>query len=172
MNLGRIAVVDEETTVRYAENVVKKGRTGGYLLDYRYRIQKLGENSQIIFLDCTRARSTFRQFLINSILVSMAGVLAVFFLVVLMSKRIVRPYVESYEKQKQFITDAGHEIKTPLTIIDADAAVLEVEGEKNEWITDIQKQIKRLRELTDDLIYLSRMEEDSGMEGKSEFSMQ
>lgn len=171
MNLGKIAAVDEETASVYAEKALKKGDAGGYLSDYRYRIQKLGENRQIIFLDCERARSIFRQFLVNSILVSMAGVLAVFLLIVFVSKRIVRPYAESYEKQKQFITDAGHEIKTPLTIIDADVAVLEMEGEENEWIADIQKQTKRLRELTDDLIYLSRMEENSGLGGKSEFSI-
>lgn len=67
---------------------------------------------------------------------------------------------ESYEKQKQFITDAGHEIKTPITIIDADTEVLEMELGENEWLKDIQTQTKRLTSLTKDLILLSRMEED------------
>jgi len=66
---------------------------------------------------------------------------------------------ESYEKQKRFITDAGHEIKTPLTIIDADTSILEMEYGENEWLDDIQVQTKRLAGLTNDLIYLSRMEE-------------
>ena len=76
------------------------------------------------------------------------------------SGRIVRPIAESYEKQKQFITDAGHELKTPITIIRADADVLQSEmEEENVWITDIQKQTDRLAELTADLIYLSKMKE-------------
>ena len=62
---------------------------------------------------------------------------------------------ESYEKQKRFITDAGHEIKTPLTIIDADTSILEMEYGENEWLDDIQVQTKRFAGLTNDLIYLS-----------------
>lgn len=67
--------------------------------------------------------------------------------------------VESYEKQKRFITDAGHEIKTPLAIISADVDVLEMEYGENEWLEGIQTQVKRLASLTNDLVYLSRMEE-------------
>lgn len=116
----------------------------------------------IIFLDCGKSLSTFYDFLITSLLVSVLGVGAVFVLLVFVSGRIVQPFALSYEKQKRFITDAGHEIKTPLTIIDADAAVLEMEAGENEWIQDIQKQTQRLKELTNDLIYLSRMEEKPG----------
>lgn len=81
-------------------------------------------------------------------------------LLLLLSKRIVRPVAESYEKQKQFITDAGHELKTPLTIIGADADLAEMECGENQWIQDIRRQTQRLTELTQDLIYLSRMEEE------------
>ncbi len=67
---------------------------------------------------------------------------------------------ESYEKQKQFITDAGHELKTPMTIIAADAELAEMECGENQWLTDIRRQAQRLTGLTNDLIYLSRMEEE------------
>ena len=67
---------------------------------------------------------------------------------------------ESYEKQKQFITDAGHELKTPMTIIAADAELAEMECGENQWLTDIRRQAQRLAGLTNDLIYLSRMEEE------------
>ena len=61
--------------------------------------------------------------------------------------------------EKQFITDAGHELKTPLTIIKVDAEVLGMELGENEWVSDIQKQVKRLTTLSNDLVFLSRMEE-------------
>ena len=94
-------------------------------------------------------------------IVSLAGMVAVGILVLLLSKMVMKPVQESYEKQKSFITDAGHEIKTPLTIIDADASILEMDcGEDNEWIKDIRAQVSRLTSLTKDLIYLSRMEEE------------
>ena len=102
---------------------------------------------------------SFQNFLVTSFFVSIFGVSTVFILVVLLSKRAIEPVAESYEKQKRFITDAGHEIKTPLTIIDADTSILEMEYGENEWLDDIQVQTKRLAGLTNDLIYLSRMEE-------------
>ena len=85
--------------------------------------------------------------------------LAVLLLLILFSGRLFRPGIESYEKQRQFITDAGHELKTPLAIIGADAEVLEMEIGESEWLQDIRSQVTRLASLTNDLIYLSRMEE-------------
>ena len=78
---------------------------------------------------------------------------------------------ESYEKQKRFITDAGHELKTPLTIIDADAEILEMDLGENEWVRDIQGQVKRLTGLTRDLIYLSRMDEEQSRPQLVEFPL-
>ena len=94
-----------------------------------------------------------------SIGIALVGYALFFFVILFFSGRIIRPVQESYEKQKRFITDAGHEIKTPLTIIQADADVLEMDVGENEWLADIQKQAKRLSGLTNDLVYLSRMEE-------------
>lgn len=71
--------------------------------------------------------SSFRMFLATSATVSFVGLGSVLILLILLSGRIVRPFSESYEKQKRFVTDAGHELKTPLTIIDADAEVLEMD---------------------------------------------
>ena len=81
------------------------------------------------------------------------------FLLLLVSGTIVKPFAETYQKQKQFITDAGHELKTPLTIIDADAQVLEMDWGENEWLDDIQAQTKRLAQLTNSMLLLARMEE-------------
>ena len=93
-------------------------------------------------------------------MLALFGLAAVLVLLLILSKHIVRPVAESYEKQKQFITDAGHELKTPMTIISADADLAEMECGENQWLTDIRRQARRLTELTNDLIYLSRMEEE------------
>ena len=115
----------------------------------------------LLFLSVEKELSSTRSFLLYSIVISVVGILAVFLLIVLLSRRFVRPVAESYAKQKRFITDAGHELKTPLTIINADADVLETElMERSEWLDDIRMQTQRLSALTNDLIYLSRMEED------------
>lgn len=155
----KIAAIDSETAKKCASRALDSAKQKGFISSYRYTRQEIGGGTMIIFLDCQKSLSTFQTFLTMSILISAAGVLAIFLLVILFSNKIVRPFAESYEKQKRFITDAGHELKTPLTIIDADAAVLEMESGENEWLKDIQKQTLRLKDLTNDLIYLSRMEE-------------
>lgn len=160
VDTGKIAAVDTETAAEFAEIVWESGRTRGFLRNYRYVRQIQGEEVRIIFLDCARSLSTFRTFFLASCGISVWGLLAVFGMIVWLSGKIIKPVTESYEKQKQFITDAGHEIKTPITIIDADTEVLEMELGENEWLKDIQTQTKRLTSLTKDLILLSRMEED------------
>lgn len=170
VDTGKIAAVDTETAMEYAQQAYASGRTKGFISDYRY-VCHSEDNGQkrIIFLDCGRSLRTFQSFLVTSIGISTVGLLAVLMLMVLFSRRIVRPVSESYEKQKRFITDAGHEIKTPISIIDADAEVLEMELGENEWLQDIRQQTKRLAKLTHDLIFLSRMEEEQTMLQRIEF---
>ena len=156
---GKIAAVDTETAISYAVKAREGGRTG-FIDDYRYAIRRDNVGSLIIFLDCGRKLDDFYSFMWTNIWINLAGFAVVFVLITILSKRIVKPFADNYEKQKLFITDAGHELKTPLTIIDADVDVLGTEfGEENEWLQDIQKQTKRLTVMTNALVYLSRMEE-------------
>ena len=162
LNLESLVSLTEEEAAALAQSVYASGRERGFSGEYRYRRASCDGEILLLFLNCERELSTFRGFLYASVGVSLAGTLAVFLLLLPLSGRIVRPIAESYAKQKRFITDAGHELKTPITIIRADAEVLqsELDGE-NEWLADIRKQTQRLAELTGDLIYLSRMEEEN-----------
>ena len=160
-NTENIAAIDHTTAQKMALKVYRSGDKQGFSGNYRYMAKEKSDgNTLIIFLDCTTNLATFRNFLLASCIISLAGFAAVFLLILLLSKRMVRPFSETYEKQRQFITDAGHELKTPITIIDADAEILEMDHPDSEWLQDIRKQTKRLSTLTNDLIYLSRMEED------------
>ena len=161
-----ISAISEKTANEYAKRALKRRGSSGFIGDYRYLVGNADEsgNRLVVFRDCGAALTNFRNFRNISIFVSVFCLLLVGILVLYASGRIIRPVAESYEKQKRFITDAGHEIKTPLAIITADAEVLEMESEEageNEWISDIKVQTKRLSELTQDLISLSKMEESS-----------
>ena len=166
VDTGRISAVSESEAVEYAAKALDRKGSSGFIGDYRYLVGEPDENNchMVIFRDCGIGLQNFRNFRNISIFVSLLCLIGVGILVFLASGRIVRHVAESYEKQKRFITDAGHEIKTPLAIITADAEVLEMESEEageNEWISDIKVQTKRLSELTQDLISLSKMEETS-----------
>ena len=105
------------------------------------------------------------------ILLAVLGLCAVLALLLILSSRIVRPVAESYEKQRRFITDAGHELKTPMTIISADVDLAEMDCGENQWLIDIRRQTQRLTSLTADLIYLSRMEEEQPRLSPIEFPL-
>ena len=172
LNLDNLASLTEDEAVSLAESVYALGKTKGFADGYRYCRTSCDGETLLLLLNCERELATFRVFLYASVGISLAGTLAVFLLLLLLSGRIVRPIAESYEKQKRFITDAGHELKTPITIIRADADVLQSElDEDNEWITDIRRQTSRLAELTSDLIYLSKMEEENAALRMQDFSL-
>ncbi len=169
MDMGRIAAVNETEAEEYAREVWRGNAERGFLHQYRYIKTDTNDGQLVIFLDCGRTLSHVRGFLAASVTVVVAAMAAALVLMILLSKKAVKPYVESYEKQRRFITDAGHEIKTPLTIIDADAELIALETGENEWIEDIKKQIFRLKDLTEDLIFLSKMEENNRKAEKMEF---
>ena len=156
---SRIKAIDNTTAVQYAAKALKEKKSNAFIGNYRFSLSAEGSSVRITFLDCSREVYSFRSFLISSICMALGGYLSFFFVILFFSNRIIRPVTESYEKQKRFITDAGHEIKTPLAIINADVDVLEMEYGENEWLDGIQTQVKRLADLTNDLVYLSRMEE-------------
>ncbi len=156
VDVNKIAAIDESKAVFMARQA--QGYRG-FVGSYRYCVSLEANSSQVTFLDCGRKLASFRHFLFSSILMSLLGYAAVFAAVFILAGRIIRPIAESYEKQKRFITDASHEIRTPLTIISTNADLLEMESGENESLADIKSQTKRLKNLTEDLVMLSRMEE-------------
>ncbi|MGN0999746.1 MAG: sensor histidine kinase [Faecousia sp.] len=168
---SRIVTVSQSEAVALAQTVLQKSGEKGFLDHFRYTVRTGDGVVRIIFLDCGRTLYSFRSFLLASIGISVLGYAIVFVLIAFFSHRIIRPVSESYEKQKRFITDAGHELKTPLTIISADADVLAMELENNEWVEDIRRQTQRLAALTGDLVYLSRMEESGNSLPMIEFPL-
>lgn len=162
---SRIFSVDPEQAGEYAQKVFYSGNQSGFAEEYRFLQINEGNATRIIFLDCGRKLDGFYNYLWISIGMTLAGLAVMFFLIVFFAGKIVRPMAESYEKQKRFITDAGHEIKTPLTIINANIDLLEMDPEDADCLRDIRQQAERLTTLTNDLIYLARMEEaDASLE--------
>lgn len=157
-DLSRIICVDEESVMEYISAALKSSSDQGFIGNFRFSKSADENGLRIIFLDCGRKLDQFRSFLRISVIVGLCGCLVVFLAFVFTAGIIVAPIAESYEKQKRFISDAGHEIKTPLTIINANVDLLELDGEKEE-LTEIREQIVRLTGLTNDLIMLSKMEE-------------
>ncbi|MBQ9783474.1 MAG: HAMP domain-containing histidine kinase [Clostridia bacterium] len=159
---SRITAVDSSEASQYAKEVLASDQERGFTDQFRFIRFEENDAVRITFLDCGRQLDSVRSFLLTSAGIALIGFVLVFFVMFFCSGRIIRPIAQSYEKQKRFITDAGHEIKTPLTIIRANADILEMEYGKNEALADIQQQSARLASLTADLVSLARMEESDG----------
>ncbi|MGN0305829.1 MAG: sensor histidine kinase [Lachnospiraceae bacterium] len=156
---NRIKAIDTKEAIEYALAAAATNKTKGFIGQYRFQSCPEQNYIRIIFLNWEKELNSFRNFFIISIGMALGGYIAFFFAILFFSQRMIRPVTESYEKQKRFITDAGHEIKTPLAIIQADTDVLEMDFGESEWLDDIKRQTKRLTMLTNDLVLLSRMEE-------------
>lgn len=171
IDTGKIAAISTKEAVAYGMTLYEAGSTSGFIGCYKYRAIENGENTMYIFLDVEQDLENFYSFLFVSVLVSIIGLLLVFILLLIISRKVINPIALSYEKQKRFITDASHEIKTPLTVIDANAEVLEMENGENEWTSSIKKQVEKLTKLTEKLVFLARMDEENKVVTMVDFSL-
>ena len=161
VNTARIAAVGAKRAASIAAKLHSKGWVSGFSGNYRYTTDVQDDETTYVFVDCSRELASFYSFLSASVAISCIGWLAVLAIVAGASGAVIRPIVESYSKQKRFITDASHEIKTPLAVIDAANEVQEIESGESEWTQSIHEQVARLTALTERLVFLARMDEGS-----------
>lgn len=166
----KVAYVETEDI---AEIVEKATGEKGFVGNYRYLRRESEDGYHYFFLDCEKEVVACRTFIVSSAIITVIGIAVIALLIILLSKKALAPVEESYKKQKQFITDAGHELKTPLTVISANAELLELDlGEDNEWLQSIKGQVQKLSSLTKELVYLSRMDEGEGRMEKAPFPLE
>lgn len=162
INTAHVAAISSDEALDYAEKANDTGRNSGYLDNYLFSLKKTNDGGLLyVFLDCRDDIQNKHSFMLLSAGISFGGWVLVCVLIMVFSRFAVKPFAESYEKQRMFITDAEHEIKTPLAIISANTEVIEMIGEPNEWTESIKNQIGRMNGLVADLLKLSKMDEGS-----------
>ena len=171
INQDYIASVSQEEALSFAGHVLEGGKEHGFHESYRYLMKTSDGETTVIFLNAERELHAIRDLLVNTLLIAAVCLAIVFLLVLLLAKRAVAPYMRNLEMQKQFITNASHELKTPLTAISTSADVLAIEHGDDEWIQNIQRQSGKLSKLITNLITLSRLDEERPALKKSEFSL-
>ena len=131
----------------------------GYIGNYIYKVRKIGMNGKEVTL--IESETTIKELkitIIISIIIGALGIIIIFIIAKKISTIIVQPVENTFEKQKQFISDASHELKTPLAVIEANADVLQDKVGENKWITYIQNEVQSMNKLVNDLLVLARME--------------
>ena len=157
-------VPDQAALQNKVIQALEKDEDSGFIDSYRYLKVETEVGNLILFLNCQREIDSYESFAQNSILISIIVIVSVLLLIIMISKRVIAPIQQSYTKQKQFITDASHELKTPLAIISSNADVLEMENGDSKWTNNIHNQVDRLTSLVNSLVVFSRMEEKDTVE--------
>lgn len=171
VNVDAVFSISEAQARTYTEQALRKADERGWVSDYRYKVFSVPTGTAVVFVNGSMHRMMTGRFLLTSALVFTACALAILLLFILLSKRAVRPIAESYEKQKQFITDANHELKTPLTLILTNLDIVESEQGGSEWLDDIRCEAERMGLLIQSLVTLARMDEDAAKLTFSSFDL-
>jgi two-component system, OmpR family, sensor histidine kinase CiaH len=160
VELDHIAAFDAETVMSTIEEIQGQAKARGYADYYRFGSFKSVDGGQtLVVLDCfvqqQSAYSIIR--VIAGIFVLCAGI--VFVLLLILSERMTRPFVRNWENQRRFVTDASHELKTPLAILSADLGLIEEDEDNRPWLDGAREQITRMDGLIRNLVELARSEE-------------
>lgn len=172
LDMKHIHAVNLDEVREMARAAYDRGETSGRMERFRFRFTqtKDGKGSFVIFLDVSSQTRSVRTIFGISLAVGAFCWAAMLLLVLLLSQKAIRPIAENIEKQKQFVTNAGHEIKTPLSIILINTDALELHLGANKWSGNIRAQTERLTELMKNLLTLAKLDESSGKLPESVFS--
>lgn len=167
-----IAAVTDKMAYEYASHIYRNAEPGfGLLGVYRYYYTQSGDSQVFVFIDAQKEFDSAASLVTISIFVGLFTLIVILLPVTLFCKMAVRPVAQAIEKQKQFITDASHELKTPLAIISADAEVIELTGGESEWLTSIKNQTQRMSVLVKNLVNLSKIDEVHDSKKKEIFNI-
>ena len=160
VSMDHIAALDRRAVVDTIQRIIDTKAARGYVDHYRFGMfpDKNG-GSTIIVLDCFLQLQSANNMLRITVVMFMICVLIVFVLLLFLSKRAVRPFADNLERQRQFITDASHELKTPLAILSSNIGLLEDAYGRDKWLESARSQITRLDKLIKNLVELARTEE-------------
>lgn len=163
------ALVSQAQAADYAKSIIADRSDKGYRDTYRYLVYRRTNGITVTFLSRAAALESFRNGTASLLAISGIGIALTTAVLAAVSGKVVSPLVKNRQRQKEFVTSASHELKTPLTVINADAQLLESEIGENEWLSDIMRQTARMTEMTHRLVYLARAEEQNERAVKIEF---
>ncbi len=160
VNIDQISAIDQETAKSYALKVLKTDAVSGRVDGYKFVVKQMGLGQLIFFMDTSEQSESFRMVLFVSTAIAVLCWIMLLIIVILLSGKVIRPVLIGMEKQKQFITNAGHEMKTPLAIIQSNNDTMALIHGENKYNVHIRNQTKRLNVLMSNLLTLAKLNEE------------
>ena len=170
-HLSHVAMTSDEEARALASEAYSIGRRYGSMGDYFYELSHPDEETTLaVFVNCASQLRSNDRFLRSTMTISFLGLIITFLLVNLLSYRAIQPELETIRRQKQFITNASHELKTPLAVIRANTEIAEMMDGENEWTQSTMRQVDRLNGLVQNLVMISRAQEREDKSSLSEIN--
>ena len=163
-NLAGIQNNDEMSDAvaqEYINQILNKKVASGMANNYQFCTEKKDNGTLMVFTDKSAEIDMMNKLKRTTVVVGLISIIILSVAAYFLSGLIVRPIKVAFDKQKQFVSDASHELKTPLTVISANADVLAGEIGENKWLNYIQDQADRMNVLVNDLLNLTRLENNS-----------
>ena len=162
-----ILSVSAATIRQLAQRVERRNNDHGQVLYnsnvYAYQVRRMGKRTLVVFLDESLMMSRAREIINLGVLLGVVSLVLYTIILVLFSRRVIRPIIEAEQRQKEFITNAGHELKTPLTVISANTEMQELTNRETELTTSTKEQVSRMTKLINYLVSLARLQEQPQM---------
>lgn len=160
VDTSMIASVSKEEAINMAKETIDSNSMIGFYGAYRYKVKIADDFKLVVFVDCTKEMRSIRYFVFTGTWISLVGIIAVFIIVFIFSKIVFNPVKRTYDKQKRFVTNAAHELKTPLTIISANNELIDAQYNSLDETQAIDKQVKKLTIMINNLTLLSKLDEE------------
>ena len=160
VDTSMIASVSKEEAIDMAKETIDSNSMIGFYGAYRYKVKIADDFKLVVFVDCTKEMRSIRYFVFTGTWISLVGIIAVFIIVFIFSKIVFNPVKRTYDKQKRFVTNAAHELKTPLTIISANNELIDAQYNSLDETQAIDKQVKKLTIMINNLTLLSKLDEE------------
>lgn len=160
VDTSMIASVSKEEAIDMAKETINNNSMIGFYGAYRYKVKIADDFKLVVFVDCTKEMRSIRYFVFTGTWISLVGIIAVFIIVFIFSKIVFNPVKRTYDKQKRFVTNAAHELKTPLTIISANNELIDAQYNSLDETQAIDKQVKKLTIMINNLTLLSKLDEE------------
>ena len=158
IDTGERTIYSEEELTLIAEEILAGDSSSGRRDNLSYVVSNRSDYTLVAFMDTTVTESSLTMLLHNILIIGGAAIVILFFIALILSKQIIRPLEENDRQQKQFVSDASHELKTPVAVIGANAEMLQRELGENEWLANIRYENERMGGLVRQLLDLSRAE--------------
>ena len=165
-----MSVLDDDALIEIATEIIDSGKSSGVTRNLIYLVEDKGVYNLVAFLDNTVMLENAGTLLNYTLIFSGVALVALFLLAMFLANWIVAPLEESYKRQKQFVADAGHELKTPVAVINANLELLAGETGENQWLSNIRYENERMSALISQLLDLARAENAKPPMGVVDFS--